>query len=155
MYPSHLAPRLKEKYAYGSIPPVGLWPVLGWNLLSRSEWYKQKDNFYGFFCVVLNVASHSKWRTAYENRLLRCVCGCKRMEAIGYWRKTFNEGLRELYFFPETISLIKSTRMRWAWHHNNRGRKCIEILMAKRGRKRPLVRSMHRQEDNIAVYLNK
>jgi hypothetical protein len=35
------------------------------------------------------------------------------------------------------------------------GRKYIEVLMAKRGRKIPLVRSMHKQEDNTAVYLKK
>jgi hypothetical protein len=59
-------------------------------------------------------------------------------------KKLFNGGLRDLYFFPETISINKFTRMRSAWHHNNGGRKCIEVVMAKRGRKIPVLRSTHR-----------
>jgi hypothetical protein len=42
------------------------------------------------------------------------VCGPKRDEITGGWRKLHNEELRNLYSSPNIIRIIKSRRMRWA-----------------------------------------
>jgi hypothetical protein len=39
--------------------------------------------------------------------------------------------------------------------HNSGERKCIEVLTAKRERKRPHVRPRHRKDDDTEVYLKK
>jgi hypothetical protein len=48
-----------------------------------------------------------------ENRVLRQICGPTRDEVTGEWRKLHNEELRDLYYFPSIIRIIKS-RTRWA-----------------------------------------
>jgi hypothetical protein len=52
----------------------------------------------------------------FENRMLRRIFGPKRDETTGEWRKLHNEELRDLYFSPSIIRIIKSKRMRWAEH---------------------------------------
>jgi hypothetical protein len=47
---------------------------------------------------------------------LRWIFGPKRDEVTGEWRKLDNEELRDLYFPPSIIRIIKSRRMRWAGH---------------------------------------
>ena len=49
----------------------------------------------------------------FENRVLRRVFGPKRDEVIGKWRKLHNEELRDLYFLPNFVRVVKSRRMRW------------------------------------------
>ena len=51
-----------------------------------------------------------------ENRMLRRVFGSKRDEVTGEWRKLHNEELRDLYSLPNIVRVVKSRRMRWAWH---------------------------------------
>jgi hypothetical protein len=53
--------------------------------------------------------------------------GPKRDGVTGGWRKLHNEGLRDLYFSPSIIRIIKSRRMRWAGHVARIGRRgtCI------------------------------
>jgi hypothetical protein len=52
----------------------------------------------------------------FENRVLRRIFGPKRDDVTGDWRKLHNEELHNLYSSPNTISMIKSRRMRWAGH---------------------------------------
>jgi hypothetical protein len=52
----------------------------------------------------------------FENRVLRRISGPKRDEVTGKYRKLHNEELRDLYSSPSIIGIIKSRRMRWAWH---------------------------------------
>jgi hypothetical protein len=46
--------------------------------------------------------------------MLRKICGPKREELAGGWRRLLNEELHNLYVPPNIISLIKSRRMVWA-----------------------------------------
>jgi hypothetical protein len=51
----------------------------------------------------------------FENRVLR-IFGPKRDKVTGDWRKLHIEELHNIYFSPNIIRMIKSRRMRWAWH---------------------------------------
>jgi hypothetical protein len=44
--------------------------------------------------------------------VLRRIFGPKRDEVMGEWRKLRNEELRDLYFSPSIIRMIRSMRMR-------------------------------------------
>jgi hypothetical protein len=48
----------------------------------------------------------------FENRVLRRICGPKRDEVTGKWRKLHNGELHNLYSSPDIIRQIKSGRMR-------------------------------------------
>jgi hypothetical protein len=52
----------------------------------------------------------------FENRGLRSICGPKRDEVTGYWRKLHNEKLHNLHSSPIIMRMIKSRRMRWEGH---------------------------------------
>jgi hypothetical protein len=52
----------------------------------------------------------------FEDRVLRRIFGPKRDEVTGGWRKLHNEELRDLYYSPSIIRMIKSKRMIWAGH---------------------------------------
>ena len=51
--------------------------------------------------------------------------------------------------------MIKSTRLRWAWHvaRMEEGRSVLKILTGKTRGKRPLERNSRRWEDNIRMNL--
>jgi hypothetical protein len=49
----------------------------------------------------------------FENRVVRRILGLKRDEVMEGWRKLHNEKLRDLYFSPSIIRMIKSRRIRW------------------------------------------
>jgi hypothetical protein len=51
-----------------------------------------------------------------ENRVLRRIFKPKREEVAGGWRILQNEELHNMYASPNIIRVIKSGRMRWAWH---------------------------------------
>jgi hypothetical protein len=51
-----------------------------------------------------------------ENRVLRRIFGPERYEVIGEWRKLHNEKLKDLYYSPHIVRVIKTSRMRWAGH---------------------------------------
>jgi hypothetical protein len=48
----------------------------------------------------------------FANRVLRRIFGPKKNEV----RKLHNEEFHNLYSSPNIIRMIKSRRMRWAWH---------------------------------------
>jgi hypothetical protein len=68
-----------------------------------------------------------------ENRVLRRIFGPKRDEVMGDWRKLHNEELHTLYSSLNIIRMIKSRRMRWAWHVARMGetRNACRILVGK------------------------
>jgi hypothetical protein len=43
----------------------------------------------------------------FENRVLRRIFGLKRDEVTGEWRRLLNEELRDLYFSPNALRVIK------------------------------------------------
>ena len=51
-----------------------------------------------------------------ENMVLSRVFGPKRDAVTGEWRKLHNEELRDLYSLPYILLVVKSRRVRWAWH---------------------------------------
>jgi len=61
--------------------------------------------------------------------------------------------LQNLYIY--IIQVIKSRRIRWAWHVPGRGgnEKCIQYFVWKPGRKRPRGIPRRRWEDNIIMDL--
>jgi hypothetical protein len=60
----------------------------------------------------------------FENRVLRRICGPKRDEGTGDWRKLHNEELHKLYSSPNVIRHIKARRIMWVVvAHMGEGRK--------------------------------
>jgi hypothetical protein len=70
--------------------------------------------------------------------VLRRVCGLKRDEVTGEWRKLHNEELNDLYRSPTIFRVIKSRRMRLVYR----------VLVGKPEGKRPLGRRKRRWEDH-------
>ena len=60
-----------------------------------------------------------------------------------------------MYRSPNIVRMIKSRRLRWAWHvaRIEEGSRAIKILTAKPTEKRPLGRPRRRWEDNIRMDL--
>ena len=90
----------------------------------------------------------------FENRVMRSIFGPKRNEVTREWRKLHNEELIDLYS-PNTVRMIKSSRMRWAGHvacMGERGGVC-RVLVGKPEGRRPLGRPRRRLEDNIKMGL--
>jgi len=84
----------------------------------------------------------------FENKVLRRVFGPKRDEVIGEWRKLHNEELSDLYFLPNILPVVKSSRMRWVGHvaRMGEGRGVHRVLVGKPEGKRPLGRPRRRWE---------
>jgi hypothetical protein len=59
----------------------------------------------------------------FKKRVLRRIFRLKRDEVTGEWRKLHNEKLRDLYSSPSINRIIKSRRVRWAWHVARMGRR--------------------------------
>ena len=52
----------------------------------------------------------------FENRAVRRICGPRKDEVTGDWRKVHNEELNDTNCLSYIIRLKKSRRMRWAEH---------------------------------------
>jgi hypothetical protein len=91
----------------------------------------------------------------FENRVLRRICGPKRDEVTGEWRKLHNEELCDLYSSQIIIRIIKSRMMRWAGHVARMGEKrnAYRLLVGKPEGKRPLGRPRRMWVDNIRMDL--
>jgi hypothetical protein len=60
-------------------------------------------------CKTWSLILREKHRLRmFENRVLGKICGPKRYEVAGGWRKLHNEELRDLYFSPSIIRMIRS-----------------------------------------------
>jgi hypothetical protein len=90
----------------------------------------------------------------FENRVLRSMCGSKRDEVTGEWRKLHNEELNDLYCSPNIVAVKKSRRMRWAERVARMGKRrgVYRFLVGKTKRKRPHGRPRRRWEKNIEMY---
>jgi hypothetical protein len=56
----------------------------------------------------------------FENRVLK-IFGPKREEVVGGWRRLHNEELHNLYASTNIVRVIKSRRIKWAWHVSRMG----------------------------------
>ena len=65
-----------------------------------------------------------------ENRVLRRTFGPERDEVTVEWRKLHNEELNDLYSSPNIDRVIKSKRMRWAEHVDERIILTLRLLMS-------------------------
>jgi hypothetical protein len=81
--------------------------------------------------------------------------GPKRDEVTGEWRKLHSEELHNVYSPPDTITQVKSRRIRWAGHVARMGeeRKMYKVSVGKPEGKRPLGRPRRRWEDGIRLAL--
>jgi len=73
--------------------------------------------------VKLGLSLREKRRLkVFEKRMLRKTFGRMGTRQQGEWRRLHNEGFYDLYSSPNTIRMIKSTRIRKGWHEAPRGR---------------------------------
>jgi len=70
--------------------------------------------------------------------VLRRICGPKREEVVGGWRRQRNEELHNLYTSPNIIRVMKSRRRKCVGlvAHMGEVRNAYKILVRKRERKR-------------------
>jgi hypothetical protein len=73
----------------------------------------------------------------------------------GEWRKLHNEELNDRYSLPNIVRVVKSKRMRLAWHVARVGeeRGVHRVLVGKPEGRSPLGRPRLRWEDNIKMDL--
>jgi hypothetical protein len=67
----------------------------------------------------------------------------------GDWRNLRNEELNDLYSLPSSVRVVKSRRMRWAGHGEERG--VHRALVGKSEGKKPMGRPRRRWDNNIRM----
>ena len=82
--------------------------------------------------------------------MLRKVSWSKRDEVTREWRKLHIEELSDRYSLPNIVRGVKSRRMRWTGHVEER-RGVQRVIQVKPEGKRPLGRPRRRWEDNIEM----
>ena len=92
-------------------------------------------------------------RRVLDNRVLRNICGPKRGEVTGEWRRLHNEEL-DLYAWPN-ITRVTKLRMRYAVHVAHTGERigAYRDLVGKPEGRRPLWRPRRRWKDKIKMDL--
>ena len=107
---------------------------------------KTNISLYYFYIVFVFI---------FENRILRQIFGPK-MGEHGEWRRLHNEELLSLYRSPCIVRVIKSRRLRWAWHVAimEEGRSAFKVLTGKPTGRRPLGRPRRRWEDLEEISVN-
>jgi len=78
--------------------------------------------------------------------VLRRIFGLNRDEVRREWGKLCSEELNDLYFLSNIFLVLKSRRVRWAWHVAGMGERSdvYRVLVGKPVRKRPLGRPRRR-----------
>jgi hypothetical protein len=105
-------------------------------------------------CETLSLTLWEEQRLrVFETRVLRVTFRLMRDEIIQSWRKMNNKEFHNLYSLPDIIRMVKSRRMKWAWHvtHMAENKNVYRVLLGISEGKRPLVRP--RQESNIKMDL--
>lgn len=73
------------------------------------------DVLYGCETWYLKLREAHRLRV-FGNRLLGKTFGSKEEEVTGDWRKFHSRKLLDLYSFPSTVWVVKSSSMGWAGH---------------------------------------
>jgi hypothetical protein len=91
----------------------------------------------------------------FENGVLRRIFGSNWDEVTGEWRRLEDEECHALYSSPNITRVIKSRRLRWAWHvaRIREMRVAYRVSVGKREGRKPLGRPRRRWEDNIKMDL--
>jgi len=92
----------------------------------------------------------------FESRVLRRIFGLNREEATGGWIKSHNEELHNLQASPNIITVIKSSKVRWAGHVARMREKRIsyKTSVGKPENKSPIERPRRRWKDTIKMKYN-
>jgi hypothetical protein len=91
----------------------------------------------------------------FENRVLRRIFGSRRDEVTGKWRELHNKELHNLHSSPSIIRIMKSRRVRWAWHvERMEKRNAYRLLVGKPEERRPVRRPRRMWVDNIKIDLD-
>jgi hypothetical protein len=86
--------------------------------------------------------------------LLRRLCGPKKDEVTGDWRKLHNEKLYDPYSLSNIIRVVKSRIMRYAGHVTHVGdRRVAHRLLVRRRERKGLLGRPRRRYDNIKMDL--
>ena len=157
---NYIQEEIKSRLKSGNACYHSVKNLLSSSLLSKNLKFKMNRTIilpvvlYEYETWLLTLREECRLRV-FENRVLSRVFEPKREKVKREWKKLHNELLNDLYSAANIVQVIKSRRMRWAWHvaHMVRGEANTGFFGGKLERKRPLRRPRWRWEDNIKIYL--
>jgi hypothetical protein len=122
------------------------WPV---------KWINVKIRIYKNIIVVVVLYGCGTWSLTLREEHRLKVFENRTDEVTGGWGELHNEELRDLYFSPSIIRIIKLRRMRWGGHIVRIGEKrnAYRILVGKSEGRRPLLRPRRSWEDIILRWI--